>query len=96
MAGSRVDVSTDEMLRRICGEYLEMPGLSLTLAQAQRLWGLEAETCAELLQSLTERAFLCRRDDGTYARANGGLEPTQVRSMAKAIPTAGRQVRARL
>ena len=30
-----------ELLGRIRGEYLEMPGLKLTLAQAQRLWGLD-------------------------------------------------------
>src|SRR5262245_25358211 len=31
----------DDVLRRVQGEYLEMPGLRLTEAQARRLWGLD-------------------------------------------------------
>jgi hypothetical protein len=42
MANNSMAASRQEWLRRIRGEYLEMPGLCLTLAQAQRLWGLEA------------------------------------------------------
>ena len=30
-----------EVVRRIRGEFLEMPGLRLTLDQARRLWRLE-------------------------------------------------------
>ena len=58
----------EEMLRRICGEYLEMPGLRLQPEQARRLWGLDAQTCGRLLQALVDRGFLCRRPDGTYGR----------------------------
>ena len=74
-------VPRDQILFRICGEYLEMPGLRLTCAQAQRLWGLDEQTCAQLLASLTEDKFLCRRDDGTYARLTDGavtFPPTQM------------------
>ena len=35
----------DDVLQRIQGEYVEMPGLRLTPAQAQRLWGLERDVC---------------------------------------------------
>ena len=74
MAESSVIVSRDQLVRRIRGEYLEMPGLRLTRAQAQRLWGLDEQTCAQLLDSLMEDRFLLRRDDGTYARlAEGAL-----------------------
>ena len=60
-------VSTqDEILRRIRGEYLEMPGLRLQPEQARRLWGLDAQTCIHLLQALVDKGFLCRRADGTY------------------------------
>ena len=51
---------TDQMLRRIRGEYLEMPGLCLTLKQAQRLWGLDEATCREAMQLLVDTKFLCR------------------------------------
>ena len=49
----------DQLLRRIRGEYLDMPGLCLTLKQAQRLWALDEETCGEAIQLLVDTRFLC-------------------------------------
>jgi hypothetical protein len=63
-----VVVARDEILRRIRSEFLEMPGLCLTHAQAQRLWGLDAPTCASVLASLTGERFLYLRTNGTYGR----------------------------
>jgi hypothetical protein len=83
MNQSRVIVS-EQILHRICGEYLEMPGLQLTRPQAQRLWGLDEQTCALLLESLTEEKFLYRRPDGMYARLTDGAvtfpQPRMVKS----------------
>ena len=62
--------SREELLRRIRSEYLEMPGLCLTLAQAQRLWGLDASTCSGLFAALTADKFLWLRADGTYGRSS--------------------------
>ena len=59
---------TTELLHRVQGEYLEMPGLSLTRAQALRLWNMDCATCEHLLRLLVERRFLYRRGDGAYAR----------------------------
>jgi hypothetical protein len=53
---------------RVRGEFREMPGLTLTLAQAVRLWSLDAATCADVLSQLVDSGFLCRRADGTYCR----------------------------
>ena len=39
---------------RIAGEYREMPGLGLTLAQAARLWGLDRATTERVLESLSK------------------------------------------
>ena len=61
-------VSRDEILSRIRGEFLEMPGLCLTHPQAQRLWGLNAQTCAWALAALTGERFLHLRRDGSYGR----------------------------
>jgi hypothetical protein len=69
---SVVVMSREEMLRLIRGEYLELPGLCLTQAQAQRLWGLGARTCYSLLTTLTEQNFLFLRADGTYGRCFEG------------------------
>ena len=57
-----------QIIGRIRGEFIEMPGLRLTLTQAQRLWGLDEATCSALLHLLTEQHFLTQRRDGTYAR----------------------------
>lgn len=61
--------STDyETLRRIKCEFLEMPGMRLTLGQAQRLWGLHRESCDALLDALVHQRFLFRTRDGSFAR----------------------------
>jgi hypothetical protein len=57
------------LVRRIEGEYHEMPGLKLTEAQARRLWGLDPATCRVVLTTLTQRRFLRRTVNGMYIRA---------------------------
>ena len=47
-----------------------MPGLSLTLAQAGRLWSLDLGTCSEVLSQLVEIGFLSQRADGAFCRAS--------------------------
>jgi hypothetical protein len=58
----------DRLVERVRGEYLEMPGLQLTTSQAQRLWGLDEETCSALLTALIEQHFLLRTAAGTHVR----------------------------
>jgi hypothetical protein len=41
-----------------------MPGLKLTVSQAQRLWGMDRSTCEALIDELTESHFLSRTRDG--------------------------------
>ena len=52
----------DQMLRRIQGEFLEMPGLRLTCRQAQRLWNLDQLVCESLLAALVDVRFLVECD----------------------------------
>jgi hypothetical protein len=61
----------DEVLQRIQGEFLEMPGLRLTPAQAQRLWGLERDVCDALLGALVDAKFLAQTRDGAFVRMEG-------------------------
>ena len=58
----------EDVVRRVRGEFLEMPGLRLTEAQARRLWGLDAASCAALLDSLIAARFLFRTRDGAFMR----------------------------
>ena len=57
-----------ELIRRIESEYKEMPGMCVTLPQAQRLWGLDTTTCSFVLTTLVERRILRRTARGTYVR----------------------------
>jgi hypothetical protein len=56
------------LLRRIHREFLEMPGMRLTLAQAQRLWDLDPRQCHDALAHLIEFRFLSQTPDGLYVR----------------------------
>ena len=60
--------ATEDALRRVQGEFLEMPGLRLTPAQARRLWGLDAELCDALLGALVDSNFLFKTRDGAFMR----------------------------
>jgi hypothetical protein len=64
------ETSVLEWLERVEGEYREMPGLSLTEQQAQRLWGLDSTACRVLFDTLLERGFLRRSPRGGYVRAD--------------------------
>jgi hypothetical protein len=81
---SRVTASNDQIVCRIRAEYLEMPGLRLTPVQAQRLWGLDEQTCLRVLESLTKDRFLDRKDNGTYARLTDGAVTVPPVHMVKA------------
>ena len=61
----------DDVLQRIQGEFVEMPGLRLTPAQARRLWGLDREVCDALLSALVDANFLSKTRDGAYVRLDG-------------------------
>ena len=58
--------SNERLVRRIRAEFLEMPGLCLTIEQAQRLWSLEPRTCEALLNSLIDSRFLRRTNRGLF------------------------------
>jgi hypothetical protein len=58
----------EEMLRRVQGEFLEMPGLRLTGAQARRLWGLDPAVCEALLGALVDAKFLFKTGDGAFMK----------------------------
>jgi hypothetical protein len=65
---SELTRTNEEVLRRVQGEFLEMPGLRLTEPQARRLWNLDNASCAALLGALVEAKFLFRTRDGAFMR----------------------------
>jgi hypothetical protein len=68
----------DSWLQTIRTEYDDLPCLRLTLAQAQRLWGLDARGCRALLDALVDVHFLVRSDaDGAYLKAQQEVSPVR-------------------
>ena len=68
------------LLDRIRGEYREMPGLQLTVAQACRLWQIDQPTCKAVLRQLMHEDFLRQTPNGGFV----------------ALPEHGRPVKANL
>jgi len=64
------DTTTDQVLDLIQAEYREMPGLSLTCPQIQRLWGLDSITCGEAIGALVTAHILKRTERGAYVLAS--------------------------
>lgn len=85
IAGGRTCLlANTKLLCRIWHEYVEMPGLRLTLDQARRLWAADAHLCGSALERLVDLRYLVRTPDGRYARhAEGAGDAPRLR-MAKA------------
>jgi hypothetical protein len=60
--------SLRDLTSRVQAEYTEMPGLSITLPQAQRLLGIDREVCVVVMRTLIDRRFLKRTAQGRYVR----------------------------
>jgi hypothetical protein len=78
------------LMKRVTAEFVEMPGLRLTIDQGARLWGLERDQCQAVLQALVYRRFLSVKGDGKYARVSEGAARRIPPRPAKAtlLPTA--------
>ena len=61
--------ASEQVAELIRMEYLELPGLKLTLWQTQRLWNLPEDVCRQALTVLTQSRVLTRAADGAYVRA---------------------------
>jgi hypothetical protein len=75
-SGATIAVRGDEpaeafaiALRRAQAEFLEMPGLQLTEAQAARLWSFDSALCSAVLSALVESRFLIRTRNASFSRA---------------------------
>jgi len=72
----------DHMLRRIQGEFREMPGLRLTCRQAQRLWNLDQLVCESLLAALVDVRFLVECD-GVFLQRTDAVASGMLRNAGR-------------
>jgi hypothetical protein len=77
VAGQTGDKTIQYWMQLVRGEYLEVPGLLLTRSQVERLWGLDAAFCGQILEALIEARFLSRTREGGFLRAEAASAPTQ-------------------
>lgn len=58
-----------DLVSMIIGNFREMPGMSLHLHQAARLFGIKPVTCRIVLDDLVRHGRLRKLTDGQYAGA---------------------------
>ena len=64
-------LDADEELRRVSAEFIEMPDLVVTVAQASRLFGFDHAESRRILDTLVNRGILST-DGRQFARAGTG------------------------
>lgn len=63
-----------DIVERMRGEGLDVPGLRLTGTHARRLWNLDRRACQQLLHRLVEDRLVSRPDEGVQ-----GSDPVKSR-----------------
>jgi DNA-binding IclR family transcriptional regulator len=61
---------TDQDALRLRHEFLEMPGLNVSVPQVARMLGLRHEHAAAILAALASERFLTQTPTGSYQRAS--------------------------
>jgi hypothetical protein len=90
-------MSFARLVDRVRSEFLEMPGLELTVPQAGRLWSLGLDDCRHVIDELVDAGFLrwtVRRTVVRTGRDIGigrGSEPSHV--SVRIAPKADKSVR---
>ena len=55
--------------KRVRAEFEEMPGMTLTMPQASRLFGIEREICRGIVERLVTASYLKWTESGAVTRA---------------------------
>lgn len=58
----------DAVLAAVRREYRELPGLTLTVEQARRLWALDPPVCRAVLRRLVETGELTETGTGHFTK----------------------------
>ena len=72
VAPERVGAGGRTLAQEVRAEYVAMPGLSVTLPQAQRLWAVDRPTCEALFSRLVGRGVLRLTPGGRFVLADRG------------------------
>jgi hypothetical protein len=69
---------------RVHGEYMEMPGLRLTVRQAARLFNVAHDVADAVLNELRRASILASADDGAFALIS---EPSRRAAAGRSVET---------
>jgi len=61
-------MDVDVVAKRVRAEFEEMPGMTLTMRQASRLFGIEQDICRTIVDRLVTVAYLRWTHDGAVTR----------------------------
>ena len=75
-----------DLLERIALEYVEMPGLKLTMPQARRFWSLDTVTCENALATLVNARFLSASPEGLFVMSERRLDDTSGKQPTGQVP----------
>ena len=67
------DMTILTLIDRARAEFMEMPGLALTLPQAARLWNLGLDDCRSVINALIDAGFLRWTEGNTLVRTGRDL-----------------------
>jgi hypothetical protein len=59
----------EAIVTRVRSEFIEIPGLRLSVSQAMRLWGLNRDECQQVIDALVRASFLKLTARGEVVRA---------------------------
>jgi hypothetical protein len=62
-------MNVEVVAERVRAEFEEMPGMTLTMPQASRLFGLEHEFCKTIVERLVTTSYLRWTHSGAVTRA---------------------------
>jgi hypothetical protein len=58
----------ENLVMQVEGEFLDTPGLRMTVADGQRRFGIDEVTCEAILEALVDGGVLLKRSDRVYER----------------------------
>ncbi len=62
-------MNVERVADRVRAEFEEMPGMSLTMPQASRLFGLDTDICRTIVDRLVKASYLRWTQAGAVTRA---------------------------
>ena len=62
-------MNVEVVVERVRAEFEEMPGMTLTVPQASRLFGLEQDVCQTIVERLVRSTYLRWTQAGAFTRA---------------------------